>query len=64
GWFIMIIGVDAGNYQVKVVSHKGVDIFPSDIGEYRERNLEQKFSANDMAIEYQGKKYFAGTLAL
>lgn len=59
----MIVGVDAGNYQVKVVHRKGVDIFPSDIGEYRERNLEQKFSDNDMIVEYEGKKYFAGTLA-
>lgn len=59
----MIVGVDAGNYQVKVVHKKGVDIFPSDIGEYRERNFEQKFSDNDMVVEYEGKKYFAGTLA-
>lgn len=59
----MIVGVDAGNYQVKVVHRKGVDIFPSDIEEYRERNLEQKFSDNDMIVEYEGRKYFAGTLA-
>ncbi len=59
----MIIGVDAGNYQVKVVHGKGVDMFPSDLGEYRERNLEQRFSDDDMVVEYQGQKYFAGTLA-
>lgn len=29
----MIIGVDAGNYEVKVVHQRGVDRFPSDIGE-------------------------------
>ena len=59
----MIIGVDAGNYQVKTVSEKKVDIFPSDIGEYRERKLKQKFSSEDMIVEYEGKKFFAGTLA-
>ncbi len=59
----MIIGVDAGNYEVKVVWQKGVSRFPSDIGEYRERKLEQVFSKNDMVVEYAGKKYFAGTLA-
>lgn len=59
----MIVGVDAGNYQVKVVSQNGVDIFPSDLGEYRERNLEQKFSSNDMVVEYKNRKFFAGTLA-
>ncbi len=59
----MIVGIDAGNYEVKVISKKGADRFPSDIGEYRERKLEQKFSENDMVVEYNGKKYFAGTLA-
>lgn len=59
----MIVGIDAGNYQVKVVHQTGVDIFPSDLGEYRERRLEQVFSKNDMVVEYEGKKYFAGTLA-
>jgi len=59
----MIIGVDAGNYEVKVVHQRGVDRFPSDIGEYRERNLKQKFSEDDMIALYKGRNYFAGTLA-
>jgi plasmid segregation protein ParM len=59
----MIVGVDAGNYEVKVVWQRGVDRFPSDLGEYRERKLEQVFSKDDMVVEYDGKKYFAGTLA-
>jgi hypothetical protein len=32
----MIVGVDAGNYEVKVVYQGGSDRFPSDLGEYRE----------------------------
>lgn len=59
----MIVGVDAGNHEVKVVHQKGTDRFPSDIGEYRERNLKQEFSKDDMVVEYEGKRYFAGTLA-
>jgi len=59
----MIVGVDAGNYEVKVVNPRGYDRFPSDLGEYRERNLEQHFSEDDMIVEYEGKRYFAGTLA-
>ncbi len=59
----MIVGVDAGNYEVKAVGQRGQDRFPSDLGEYRDRNLEQRFSDNDMMVEYAGKQYFAGTLA-
>lgn len=59
----MIIGVDAGNYEVKIAHQKGVNRFPSDIGEYRERNLKQEFSKDDMVVAHEGKKYFAGTLA-
>ncbi len=59
----MIIGIDAGNYEVKAISPTGSDKFPSEIGEYRDRRLEQTFSADDMIVEHQGKKFFAGTLA-
>ncbi len=59
----MIVGLDAGNYEVKAVFQGGHDRFPSDLGEYRERNLEQRFSENDMVVEYWNKKFFAGTLA-
>lgn len=59
----MIVGIDAGNYEVKVVGPYGEDCFPSDLSEYRERNLVQCFSANDMVWEYNGRCGFAGTLA-
>lgn len=59
----MIVGIDAGNYEVKVAGPYGVDKFPSDLGEYRERKLEQRFSYDDIVWEYNGRKGFAGTLA-
>lgn len=59
----MIVGVDAGNYEVKTVFQKGHDRFLSDLGEYRERRLKQEFSKDDMVVEYKGRRYFAGTLA-
>ncbi|MBB6451965.1 plasmid segregation protein ParM [Salirhabdus euzebyi] len=59
----MLLAVDAGNYKVKVVGKEGVLDFYSDIGEYREIKLKQKHGEEDMVVEYEGKKYFAGTLA-
>ena len=59
----MIVAVDAGNHETKYCSQYGVGKFPSVLGEYRERRLEQRFSDYDMVWEYRGKKGFAGTLA-
>jgi plasmid segregation protein ParM len=60
----MILGIDSGNYMVKVVGEKGALSFISTIGEAREINLKQKHGEDDMYFEYEGKKGFAGTLAL
>jgi plasmid segregation protein ParM len=60
----MILGIDAGNDKTKVVTKDGVFSFHSAIGEFRERNLEQCFGSDDMIFEFEGKKGFAGTLAL
>ncbi|MED5050678.1 ParM/StbA family protein [Anoxybacillus rupiensis] len=59
----MILGIDAGNKRTKVVTAKGAFAFESSIGEYRERKLVQRFGDDDMIFEYQGKRWFAGTLA-
>jgi len=59
-----ILGIDAGNHAVKVYGGKGEFAFPSAMGEYRERNLESRYSENDLVYEYKGQKGFAGTLAL
>lgn len=59
----MIVGIDAGNNEVKVMGSLGVMKFPSTIGAYRERNLTNKLSQHDMIVEYKGRKVFAGSLA-
>lgn len=57
------VGVDAGNNEVKVASAYGLDKFSSAIGEYRERNMVNEHGKDDLIVEYQGVKKFAGTLA-
>ncbi|WP_308637699.1 ParM/StbA family protein [Paenibacillus silvisoli] len=59
----MILGIDAGNVNVKVVNKNGVFRFASDIGEWRQRRLGDSFGADDMEFEYEGRRGFAGTLA-
>lgn len=59
----MILGVDAGNRNVKIFGPYGEHVFTSEIGEYRERKLKDKFSNDDMIFQFNGKKGFAGTLA-
>lgn len=59
----MILGIDAGNYSVKVVNRDGAFNFASDIGEWRDRRLTESFGADDMEWEFEGRKGFAGTLA-
>ncbi|MEK4565171.1 hypothetical protein MKX54_10905 [Alkalihalobacillus sp. FSL R5-0424] len=60
----MIVGIDWGNSSVKVCGPNGIDKFPSAIGEYWERNLESTHGRDDMVFEYNGRKGFAGTLAI
>lgn len=59
----MILGIDAGNHEVKVAGPNGLDRFSSTIGEYRERNLNDVHGKDDIVFEYEGRKGFAGTLA-
>ncbi|WP_416149522.1 ParM/StbA family protein [Salipaludibacillus sp. HK11] len=60
----MIVGFDWGNNETKIVCPIGLIKFPSQIGEYSERNLESKHGDYDMSFEHKGRKGFAGTLAL
>jgi plasmid segregation protein ParM len=60
----MILGCDLGNGMIKVAGERGVISFVSTLGEYRERNLKSVFSQDDLWYEYEGRKGFAGTLAL
>lgn len=60
----MIVGIDAGNNEVKVMGPLGVDSFSSAIGEYQERNLTNTHGKDDMEWEYEGQRGVAGTLAI
>lgn len=60
------IGIDAGNYEVKVVGGRGPMRFLSLIGEHRDRKIHSVHGDCDMEWEYEGhllKRGFAGTLA-
>lgn len=58
-----IMGIDAGNYETKVCTINGANSFLSDIGEYRERKLDDSFGKDDIVWEYNGERGFGGTLA-
>lgn len=60
----MILGVDGGGYKVKIAGPKGLETFHSAIGEWRERELHNDNGPEDMEWEYEGRKGFAGTLAI
>jgi plasmid segregation protein ParM len=61
---MMKLGIDSGNFKVKICGENGLMDFISTIGEAREINLHQVHGHDDMYFEYQGEKGFAGTLAL
>ena len=56
----MIIGLDIGRNKVKAYSKDHKIVFPSRVGEWRERKLT---SGGDYELEYNGQKYFIGDLA-
>lgn len=60
----MKLGIDAGNYRVKVAGDSGLMDFISAIGESREINLKQQHGDDDMYFQYEGAEGFAGSLAL
>ncbi|MBU9711037.1 ParM/StbA family protein [Evansella tamaricis] len=60
----MIFGVDPGNYQSKLMGSNGEFMIPSDVAPYSENLLgEETFGTHDLIVEYEGRKYFFGTLA-
>lgn len=58
-----VLGVDAGNFRVKVVGEGGIDQFSSMLGKYRDIKLKNDPGKDDMIVEFHGEKLFAGTLA-
>lgn len=56
------LGIDAGNENGKTVGKYGEDIFKTALSEYNE-DSDEIFGSDDMVIEYEGEKYFGGTIA-
>lgn len=59
----MKLGIDTGNFNVKVCSDSGLLHFNSSLGESRQINLQQVHGEDDMVFEYEGETGFAGSLA-
>lgn len=60
----MKLGIDSGNYAVKICGEHGLMTFNSSIGEARQVNLQQVHGQDDMVFEYEGESGFAGSLAM
>lgn len=62
---MVILAIDPGNYDTKFFDGKTAKKFLSIMTESKPRNLaDEKKGSNDIEYEYQGKKGFAGSLAL
>lgn len=59
----LVLGVDAGNHKGKVAGPFGVDSFKTNICDWFERNVEEKFGLDDMQFEIGKRKGFAGSIA-
>ena len=60
----LILGVDAGNYKAKVAGVHGIDTFKTNICNWFEMDVEQTFGQDDMEFEIDGRKGYAGTIAI
>lgn len=58
-----IVGLDIGRRYGKVFTGRDLFYLSSFVGEWRERNLSNRHSDNDLEVEFQGEKYFVGDLA-
>ncbi|MFL0584740.1 ParM/StbA family protein [Solibacillus silvestris] len=60
----LILGIDAGNHMAKVMGAFGTDKFRTNICDWFERDVEETFGPDDMEFEINGRKGYAGTIAL
>lgn len=60
----VILGIDAGSNRVKVFGPFGADQFRSNICDWFNRDVAETFGEDDMEFEINGRKGFAGTIAL
>ncbi|UAW07774.1 hypothetical protein PVJ1_00040 [Psychrobacillus phage PVJ1] len=59
----LILGADAGNHTGKFVGQYGEDSFKTNICNWFERDVEDRFGNDDMEFEINGRKGFAGSIA-
>lgn len=60
----LILGIDAGNHQAKVAGAYGIDSYRTAICDWFERNIVEMHGNDDMEFEIDGRKGFAGTIAV
>ncbi|MBZ9535683.1 hypothetical protein KGR20_15760 [Cytobacillus oceanisediminis] len=60
----MIVGMDPGNYETKIVTPYGAFQTLSCLGEYRELKIDKGLGKEDIFYEFKGEKGFAAKLAL
>lgn len=60
----LTLGVDAGNYSAKVAGVYGVDTYRTAICDWFPRNVAEKFGDDDMEFEIDGRRGYAGTVAV
>lgn len=58
----MLLGIDAGNNEVKVATEKGVFSFNSCLGDARERRIITPYK-DEMILHYDNETYWVGELA-
>jgi len=59
----LALGIDAGNHKAKVVGPFGSDSFKTNICDWFERDVEERFGSDDMEFEIGNRKGFAGSIA-
>lgn len=60
----LILGIDAGNNGAKVAGPYGIDISKTAICGWFERDVEETFGDDDTEFEIDGRKGFAGSIAI
>lgn len=59
----LVLGLDAGNYKIKVCGFYGVSSYSSAICPWFSRDVEETFGSDDAEYEIDGVRGFAGTIA-
>ncbi|MGG0644299.1 ParM/StbA family protein [Sporosarcina gallistercoris] len=60
----LILGIDAGNHTAKIAGPYGMDSYRTAICDWFERDIVESHGADDMEFEIDGRKGFAGSIAV